>query len=29
MLYNIKFGNVTTETQEALVFEIIETFNFK
>ncbi|MDM8146611.1 hypothetical protein QUW02_11890 [Bacteroides eggerthii] len=29
MLYNIKFGNVTTKAQETLASEIIETFNFK
>ena len=29
MLYNIKFGSVTTKAQEALASKIIETFNFK
>lgn len=29
MLYNIKFGSVTTKAQETLTSEIIETFNFK
>lgn len=28
MLYNIKFGSVTTKAQETLASEIIETFNF-
>lgn len=29
MLYNIKFGNVTTEDQEILISEIIKTFHLK
>ncbi len=29
MLYNIKFGSVTTKAQETLASEIIETFDFK
>lgn len=29
MLYNIKFGSVTTKVQETLASEIIEAFNFK